>query len=215
MNKKATLVGGIVAALTALVLVSHGIIGNGVFRPHVSVTLDRRHVASDSSAVEKPVALSEGESQALGRFSSRGLSQPYTAADIDSLKSIWAVVEKRTGKNVSQNGPRKYAGGLRVAYDYVHEFQKCLLASFDSRMPVTTPRLLALRKRVVEANLVSREKVSSDSGLTYEAASRITSRGYHKMPIPREGMVLRLYRIEQLGRNVDFLDSALAVTPSK
>ena len=215
MNKKATLAAGIVGALTALALVSYGIIRSAAFRPNVSATLDRRHVAPDSSAVERPVALSEGESQALGRLSSRGLTQPYTAADVDSLNAIWAAVEKRTGKNTSQKGARTYAGGLRDAYKYLHEFQECLLASFDSRMPVTTPRLFALRRRVVEANVVSREMVSGDSGLIYDAATRMTSRGYHKAHILREGMVLRLHRIEQLGRNVDFLDSALAATPTR
>jgi len=215
MLRKETLVVGILGGLTALGLVSYVIIRSGAFRPHVSATLDRRHVAPDSSAVEGPVALSESESRALGRISSRGLAQPYTAGDVDSLNAIWAVVEKRTGKNVSQKGARTYAGGLRDAYKYLHEFQNCLLASFDSRMPVTTPRLFALRKRVVEAHVVSREKVSGDSGLICEAATRMTSRDFHKMSISREGMVLRLHRIEQLGRNVDFLDSALAATPTK
>jgi hypothetical protein len=84
-------------------------------------------------------------------------------------------------------------------------------------MPVTTPRLLALRKRVVEANMVSREKVSADSALIFNAATRIVRNPETgmRMPMPREGMVLMLHRIEQLGRNVDFLDSALAATPTK
>jgi len=215
MLRKATLVAGIVGGLTALALVSYAIIRSGALRPYVGVTLDRRHVAPDSFAVERPVALSDGEAQALRRFSSSGFYRPYTAADMDTLKSIWAVVEERTGKNVSQKGARTYAGGLRVAYEYVHEFQNCLLASFDSRRPVITRSLLALRKRVVEANLVSREKVASDSGLICEAATGITRRGGLIMAIPREDMALSLHRIEQLGRNVNFLDSALAARPTK
>ncbi|HYR68913.1 MAG TPA: hypothetical protein VER77_03470 [Candidatus Dormibacteraeota bacterium] len=188
------------------------------FRPirfHLDTVADRRHVAPN--AMEKPVALSDDETHALDRLSSRGLSQPYTATDMDSLKAIWAVVEKRTGKNVSERGARNYAGGLREAYNYLNEFQNCLLASYDSRMPVTTPKLLALRKRVVQANVAPREKVSSDSSLIHEAATRIVRNPQTgmRMPMPRQGMVLMLHRIEQLGRNVDFLDSALAVTSTR
>jgi len=212
-------------ALLAVILVAGvatlGFIGSvlwRVFRPvrfHLDAVLDRRHVAPD--AVERPPALSDDETRALDRLSSRGLSQPYTAADMDSLKAIWAVVEKRTGKNVSEKGARNYAGGLREAYNYLDEFQNCLLASWDSRMPVTTPKLLALRKRVVEGNMAPREKVSSDSSLIHEAATRTVRnpRTGMRMPMPREGIVRMLLRIEQLRRNVDFLDSALAATPTR
>ena len=214
--RKPTVVAGILGALAALGLVSYVTIKSRAFRPNVSITLDRRHVAPDSFATGN-VALSEAESRALGRVSGRGFTQPLTAADIDSLNAVWAIIEKRTGRDVSQKGAQAYAGGLRVAHDYLHEFQKCLITSFDMRKPVTTPRLLALRKRVVEGNVMSPEKVSADSSLIHEAATGITRDAETGMRayIAREGMVLMLHRIEQLGRNVDFLDSALAITPTK
>ena len=214
MLGKATLIAGIV--LATLGLASYVLLKGGAFKPRVSVAPERGRVAPDSSAVGN-VALSEAESRALGRVSARGFTQPFTAADIDSLNAVWATIEQRTGRNVSQKGAQAYAGGLRVAHDYLHEFQKCLLTSFDMRKPVTTPRLLALRKRVVEGNVMSPEKVSADSSLIDEAATGITRDPETGMRthIAREGMVVMLHRIEQLWRNVDFLDSALAITPAK
>jgi len=65
--------------------------------------------------------------------------------------------------------------------------------------------------------VMSPEKVSADSSLIHEAATGITRDAETGMRthIAREGMVVMLHRIEQLGRNVDFLDSALAITPTK
>ncbi|HEY6221392.1 MAG TPA: hypothetical protein VIX13_02545 [Candidatus Eisenbacteria bacterium] len=206
------LIAGIVTlgAFVAIVMIK-------AVRPHFDVVLDRRHVSPEAFEAQKPVELSVDESRTLARFASRGLIRPYTVSDLDSLKTVWAAAERRTGKSVSQEAPRTLARWIRTAYDYDLELQNCLLASFDSRRPVTTPRLLALRRKAIDARIVSRELAARDSGLVYVAASgRLTSmRNRVGIPLPRDGMVRAMHRIEQLGRNVDFLDSAFAVTPTK
>lgn len=173
------------------------------------------HTGHDSDVPTKGEAtrLTVSEEARLSAVIAKADEGPYSASDLQEIRSLFREYASRTGSHLSQVELDSLLGGMRLAAEYQSELGASILHSWDNRQYSTTSRFDELLTQVRQQGVREPEKIQDDLRVLAAASLRQPyweDEIHLKYALNREVILEGMQRAETSRENEEKLVSAVS-----